>query len=236
MDALGKLGINLGLLIANTLNLLLMIFLMGAVAYKPIVNMMKQRRERIAEGLSNARKAEEALASAETDKQKLLDEAHAEAQRIVAEARARADDAASQIKSEAQADARRIREEAQAEAGGERDRVMADMRDQIISLSVAAASHLLGANLDEKRQHQLVEDFFTHVPPEAKTLSGSLTVITAVPLQADEQRRFIRELGTEDITFEVDPSILGGVIVRAGGQQVDGSYAHQLGSLRSSLS
>ncbi len=236
MDALGKLGINLGLLIANVLNLLLLIVLLYALAYKPIVKMLRQRRERIAEGLSNARKAEEALASAEADKQKLLDEARAEAQRVLHEARTRADELAAQIKADAQAEALHVLEEARQNAGGERDRVMADMRDQIISLSLAAASQLLGTNLDEKRQRQIVEDFFTRIPPEAKDLGDNLIVITAVPLNADEEKRFKQELGAKEVTFRVDPSILGGVIVRAGGQQVDGSFAHQLASMHSSLS
>jgi F-type H+-transporting ATPase subunit b len=113
---------------------------------------------------------------------------------------------------------------------------MADMRGQIVSLSLAAAGHLLGTTLNEERQREIVEDFFTRIPPEAKDLGDNLIVITAVPLNADEEKRFRSALGTENVTFRVDPSILGGVIVRAGGQQVDGSFAHQLASMRSSLS
>ncbi len=55
MDALGKLGINLGLLLANTANLLIMLLVLRLVAYEPIMKMMQTRRERIAEGINNAR-------------------------------------------------------------------------------------------------------------------------------------------------------------------------------------
>lgn len=236
MDALGKLGINLGLLIANVLNLLLMIALLYAVAYRPVARMLRQRRERIAEGLSNARKADEALARAEADKQKLLDKAHAEAQHIISEARSRSEGLAAQIKAEAQAEAQHILEEAHKDATAEQNRAVTDMRGQIISLSLAAASQLLGVNLDEERQRQIVEDFFTHIPPEAKDLGDNLIVLTAVPLNEDEERRFKKELGAKKVIFRVDPSILGGVIVRAGDQQVDGSFAHHLASMRSLLS
>ncbi len=236
LDALGKLGINLGLLIANTLNLLLMILLLWAVAYKPIVNMLRQRRERIAEGINNARKAEEALASAETDRQRILDEARAEAQRIIAEARARAEEAANQAKAEAREEANRIRQQAQSDAAIEREALLADVRDQIVALSIAAANRLIGASLDEKRQKEVVKDFFAAVPPQARGLGGRLEVVTAVPLTAAEQKKFAAELGTDQITFTTDPRILGGVIVRGAGQQVDASFAHQLAELRSSLS
>ena len=231
-----KLGINLGYLFLQIVNFIVVALLLQFILFNPIAKMLKGRRERIAEGLNNALKADEALAGAEASKQKLLDEAHAEAQQISNEAHARAVEAAAQIKADAQIEARHILEEARLRARGEHDRVMADMRDQIVSLSLAAAGHLLGANVDEDRQRKLIEDFFTHLPPGAKGLAGSLTVITAVPLRSEEQSRFEKELGTDDVIFKVDPAILGGVIVRADGQQVDGSYAHQLAALRSSLS
>lgn len=236
MDALRPLGINLGLLTVQIVSFLLLILTLWAIAYRPILNMLKTRSERIAEGLNKARQAEEALASAEADKAKIIEEARVEANRIVAEARSRADEAGTKIKSDAQAEAKRILEGAHAEAANEKDRVMTDMRDQISSLSVAAAGHLIGENLDTKKQHEIVADFFTALPKDAKKLGGDVTVITAVPLKADEQKKFETAFGSKTITFRVDPAILGGVIVRAGGQQIDNSYAYHLTSLRSSLS
>ncbi|MBN1430974.1 MAG: F0F1 ATP synthase subunit B [Anaerolineae bacterium] len=231
-----KLGINLGYLFLQVVNFIVLVLILRAILYKPMLKMLQERKERIADGLNNALKAEEALARAETDKQKVLDEARSEAQRILGETRARADELAAQIKTETRADAQRVLEEARQDAGDERSRVMADMRGEIVSLSLAAASQLLGTNLDGDRQHQIVEDFFTRIPPEAKGLGGELIVVTAVPLTADEQERFKKELGTDAIAFNIDPGILGGVIIRAGGRQIDGSFAHQLASLRSSLS
>lgn len=236
MDALDKIGINLGLLIANVINLTLLIVLLRLVAYRPIVNMLRQRRERIAEGINNARKAEEALASAEADRQAVIEEARAEAQRILSEARSRADEAAGQVKADAREEASRIVSQARQDATAEKEMALAGMRDQIVSLSIAAANHLIGVGLDESRQRRVVEDFFTAIPDEAKRLGGELEVITAVPLTGDEQAKFRRALNSDDITFAVDPAILGGVIVRAPGEQVDASFAHQLDGLRMSLS
>ncbi len=235
MDALGKLGINLGLLIANTLNLVLMIVVLWLVAYKPIRKMLQQRRERIAEGINNARRAEEALASAEADRQAILDEARAEAQRILSEARARAEEVASQLKSEAREEASRITAQAREEAAAEKEVLLAGVRDQIIALSIAAANHLISLGMDEDRQRAVIEQFFTAIPDEARKLKGALEVVTAIPLTNDEQRRFMDELGTYDVTFTTDPNILGGVIVRGQGQQVDASFVNQLNALRMSL-
>ncbi len=235
MDALNKLGINLGLLIAYTANVVLLIIILRAVAYKPILGLLDRRRERIAEGLNNARRAEEALASAESDRQALLDEARAEAQRIISEARSRADDQAKQIVSEAQEEARRLRQKAQEEAAAERDLALADMREQIVSLSIAAAGHLMGKSVDEKTARQTVTAFFTDLPEGVRGMGDYYTVVTAVPLTDAEKKKVTAALGSEAVDFVTDPSILGGVIVRAGGREVDASYAAQLAEMRTRM-
>lgn len=237
MAQLAPLGLNLGYLALQIVGFLLLVLALWAILYRPLLNALANRRERIAEGLNQAREAEASLARAESDRQKLLDEARQEAQRITQEARARAEEAARALETEARQESQRIREAAQAEAAGERDRQLADMREQIIALSIAAANHLLGQNLDEKRQRQLVTDFFTDVPADVRRLAGeNVMVITAVPLSADEQQRFQKELGASDVTFRTDPGILGGVVVRAGAQEVDASFRNQLTAMRASLS
>ena len=50
------------------------------------------------------------------------------------------------------------------EATEERNRILADLRSQVAAISIAAANKLVGESLDEKRQHQLISDFFSRVP------------------------------------------------------------------------
>jgi len=234
---LEALGINLGYLIIQIVGFLLLVLLLNAILYKPLLNMLDRRRERIAEGLNQAREAEQALARAETDRQRLLDEARQEAQRITSEARTRSEEAGKLQLTEARQEAARIRELAQSEAAAERDRQLADVREQIVSLSIAAANHLIGQNLDEKRQREMVQNFFTSVPANVRNITGeNVTVITAVPLSDEEKQRFTKELGGQNVNFRTDPSILGGVVVRAGAQEVDASFRNQLTALRTSLS
>ena len=230
-----KLGINLGYLIAYVINILIMLAVLWLAAIGPLTKMMQQRRERIAEGINQARKAQEALASAENDRQAILDEARVEAQKIVAEARSRAEDAAGQVKADASEEAKRVLAQAAADADNQRQAALADMRDQIIPLSMAAANHLIGASLDEKKQKSVVTDFFTAVPAEARALGGDVTVVTAIPLTSTEQKKFESSL-EGSVSFHVDPSILGGVVIRSGAQEVDNSFRGQLAGMRSSLS
>jgi F-type H+-transporting ATPase subunit b len=58
------LGINLGFLIFQVLNFSIVLVLLYAWAYKPIINMLKKREETIAKGLEDARVASEARENA----------------------------------------------------------------------------------------------------------------------------------------------------------------------------
>ena len=84
-----QLGINPIFLLSQIVNFAVLAFLLHRFAYKPILKMLDQRRERIEKGLEDARLAEEARANAEQERQQILDGARAEAQRVVAEANER---------------------------------------------------------------------------------------------------------------------------------------------------
>jgi F-type H+-transporting ATPase subunit b len=235
LEALGKLGINLGYLITQIVNFLILFLLLRAVAYKPLMNMMRQRRERIEQGLDEARRAREALENAEADAQRLLTEKQAEAQRLVNEATSKAEEAARQTREEAREQAASILEQAKAEAEAERNRILGDVRGQIVDLSIAAAHRLIGDGLDPARQRKLVRDFFTRMPEEARGLGEHVAVITAVPLTNEEQAQARRDLDAGQVEFRVDPAIMGGVVVRSGAREVDGSLAGQLAEMRAGL-
>ncbi len=231
-----KLGINLGYLIAQILNFVIIVVLLTAWLYKPVLNTLANRRERIAKSLEDARVAEEARANAERDAQKRLLEAQQESQRIVADANTRAEQAAANVRSQAETEARQLLDQARSEAELERNRALADLRSQVIALSLAAARQVVGVSMDETRQRQLVNDFFARVPADVRVDGGQEAEITsALPLTPEEQARAKTQLGVQQATFRVDPRILGGLVVRVGDRVVDASAAGQLESLRQSL-
>jgi F-type H+-transporting ATPase subunit b len=245
---LEQLGINPIFLLSQIVNFAILAFLLQRFAYKPILNALDQRRERIEKGLEDARLAEEARANAESERQKILDQARTEAQEIVAEANQRGEAQAAKIVEDAQAQAQGILEEAKSEALAERDRMLGEMRGQISALAIAGANQLIGATLDERRQLELVNEFFSgvkagrvSVSDRVSALAGEKAVVTsALPLsQADQAtyRSYLQEqLGTAaEVEFKTDPSIMGGVVLRVGDLVVDDSVSGKLGALRQSL-
>ncbi|MBM3144042.1 MAG: F0F1 ATP synthase subunit B [Chloroflexi bacterium] len=242
-----KLGLNLGFLIFQILNFSIVALLLYAWAYKPIVKMLEQRKSKIAQGLEDARVAAEARENAEQEARNILAEAQARANEVVRNATQRAAEVGNEVKAEAEREAVKIHESALAEAKVERNRMLADMRGQIASLAIAAAQKLIGETLDEKRQHALINEFFSGVKAgkvlvlEGKAISGaSADVTSAVPLTDDEQsaikKDMLARVGEQaSVTFRVDPSILGGLVLRIGDKVLDSSVSAKLEGLRQSL-
>jgi F-type H+-transporting ATPase subunit b len=245
---MAKLGLNLGFLVFQILNFTILCILLYAWAYKPIMNMMDKRKKKIAQGLEDARIASEARANAEQEAAKVLTDAQNKANQIVRESTDRAEAAALEIRATAEAEATKAREAALADVQVERDRMLGDLRSQIAALAIAAAQKLVGESLDEKRQHALINEFFSGVRAgnvvvlEGTKLSGtSAEVTSALPLSADEMESVKKDILSKTgepatVSFRVDPSILGGLVIRIGGKVLDASVAGQLESLRQSIS
>ena len=230
------LGINAGYLVMQILGVTILTLAMKGLLTGPITKTLEERKRRIAEGLENSRKAEVALKNAESDAQKILDEARKGAARIRSEATASSEVALKNAEKEASEAARQILAKADKDAAERRNQALGDLRGQISSLAIAAANKIVGESLDEKRQHALINDFFAKVPATVSSVKGSVAeVISAVPLTSAEQAEAKRNISATTVTFRVDPSILGGIIVRVGDQVVDNSVASQMNGLRDSI-
>ena len=89
-----KLGISLGYLLFQIFNFTILCILLYAWAYKPILKMLDNRKQKIAQGLEDARIASEARENAEQDAAKILAEAQNKANQVVRESTERAETAA----------------------------------------------------------------------------------------------------------------------------------------------
>ena len=106
------LGINLGMLIIQIFAFIIVMLTLNAWVYKPMLNMMETRKQKIAQGLEDARVAAEARADAQKEADKIRAEAQAEAAKIVREATERATVAGQDVKAAAEAEAAKAHEAA----------------------------------------------------------------------------------------------------------------------------
>ena len=240
------LGINLGLIIVQIIAFIIVFLTLNAWVYQPMLNMMETRKQKIAQGLEDARVAADARADAEKQAAKIIADAQAEASKVVREATDRAAAAGKDVKSAAEAEALKARDAAMAEAEVERNRILGDLRGQVAALAVAAANKLVGEALDEKKQHALLDEFFSGVKAgkvvvldDASFKGDSAEVTSALPLSKDEEasvkKDILSKVGAQAVSFRVDPSILGGLVIKVGDKVLDGSVAGKLEGLRQNL-
>jgi F-type H+-transporting ATPase subunit b len=241
------LGISAGLLLLQILSFTIVFVILRKWLFAPLANMLEKRRNTIAQGQEDARIAAEARASAEQEAAKIIAEAQAKSAHIVNEATDRAEKAVFEVKAEAEKEIVKEREATLADVAEERNRMLGDLRGQVAALAIAAAQKLIGEALDEKRQHALLEGFFSGVKSgkvvilEGEKLAGAAAEVTsALPLTADEQtilkRDILTKIGSQaTVTYRVEPAILGGLVIRVGDKVLDDSVAGKLEGLRQKL-
>lgn len=244
-DAFGGLGINAFLIIAQIVNFIFLLLFLNGLIIRPILKGLENRRARIDESLENARKADERLANVERDYQARLSEASAEAQKLRAETLLSAQTDLERIRKDAQIEAEHIKAQAHIDAMAARNSMLAGLRPQVSALAMAAANKIIGDSLDAQRQQSLINDFFARVP--ATLLAGvevagpiAVNVTSALPLSDDEKAAVKADLAKQmsqigDLSFDVDPGILGGLVVRVGDKVIDGSVSGKMTALRQSL-
>lgn len=234
-SVLTPLGINGGLLFVQTFNFILIAVILTATLWRPAVNMLDARSEKIKKGLEDASAAARDRQNAEQEAERIRSEARTEAAQEISAARERGDEVAKGIEEEARKRAEQIVTDAEADAKAARDKELAGLRDQVMAISAAMAQRMVGESIDDDKQRELASNFFSALPEDAKALSGEVEVVSAMPLTDDEQTDAKQQLGTDNVTFTVDPTILGGVIVRSQERVIDGSVRSSLEDLTSRL-
>jgi F-type H+-transporting ATPase subunit b len=244
---LEKLGLNLGFLLVHIINFAIVYVVLRAWVFGPVTKMLEDRRNKIAQGLEDARIAADARATAEKAADKIIGDAQLKANEIIRETTSRAEALQKEMVAEAKQGIDKQRENALSEVEEERVRLLSEMRGDVSAIAIAAAQKLIGEALDEKRQRTLLAEFFSGVKNgrvvviEDQSVSGSGAEVTsALPLTPEEQQivkqDVLSKIGdTASISFRVDPAILGGLVVKIGDRVVDGSVAGQLSNLQKSL-
>src|SRR5690606_15888253 len=100
---------------------------------------------------------------------------------------------------------------------------LAGVRDDVLKISSAVAGQILKENIDAKKNSALLSNFLSKLPDGAKNLAGTVEVVSAMPLTDDEQKKVEGALKASAYNYNVDPSILGGLIVRSQDKVLDGS-------------
>ncbi|GAC1386239.1 MAG: F0F1 ATP synthase subunit B [Herpetosiphon sp.] len=154
---MGKLGINLPLLIAQLINFGVVAFLLAYFLYRPVLNALENRTKRIQESIENAELVKQQLARAQQDYDAQIARGRQEGAQIVAQANERAKVQADEVIAHARSEAERITAEARQQAQVEREQMLRGLQTQLATLVTQTASTVIGQELRGPDHERLVQ-------------------------------------------------------------------------------
>lgn len=161
MEALQPLGLDPALLVAYLINFVILLFLLRLFAYKPILKMLAERKQKIQDSLEEADKVRQEAEVQRAEFQGELEDARKTSQEAAARAAQETEKMREAILVEARQEAEQIREQAHQQVEVERQQAMSELQRQAVDLAVDLTRKVLGETVavDEQAQRQLIRQF-----------------------------------------------------------------------------
>jgi F-type H+-transporting ATPase subunit b len=154
----------LGLIFWMTLAFLLLVYILGKFAWKPILQMLKERETSISEALNSASKAREEMMQLQFSNEQLLQDAKNERDALMNEARKVRDKMLDETRNKAGEEASRIVEAARASIQNEKMAAMTELKIQIAESALTLAKFILKRELqDPKEQEAYVQELLKEI-------------------------------------------------------------------------
>lgn len=157
-DTAEAFGVDWPRFIAQCVSFGIVALVLQRFAYKPILQVLDERRKRIADSLANAQKIKEELAQTEIARQKILDEAAAQATKLIEEARAAAARVEERETQRAIAEAEQIIARAREAAIQDHARMLMELKREVGRLVVNTTAKVAGKVLTPQDQQRLIQE------------------------------------------------------------------------------
>ena len=152
------LGVTLSGFVAQLINFVLLLVILRAVAYKPIVKMLDERSERIRQSMERAEEIKAQAERTEAEFAQRIAEARREGQEIIGQA----EKIAERLRQEELEKTRKLVEEQREKAleaiAREREAAVSELRKQVANLAVLAAGRAVGRSLDPESHQRLIRE------------------------------------------------------------------------------
>jgi F-type H+-transporting ATPase subunit b len=153
------LQINLFWVIVSSLNFLVFAAILYWLFGAPISKLLRERRDRVEQGLRDADQARQDRERAEADRLATLQEARREANEILTRSQKVADESRERDLAATREELERIRTRASAELEAEKQRAIGELRAEVADLALRAAGRVVGETMTDDRQRRLVNEF-----------------------------------------------------------------------------
>jgi F-type H+-transporting ATPase subunit b len=163
LNALGNIGFDWRLALANLVNFLIVFWLLKKFVWAPLRAHIENREKEIAQGLENAQKAETALVMAKEKSDSIIDEAKVERNKVLKEARTIADQTIAQSTREAMEKSDEILQMAQKNAEGMEARALDRVKERAVDLIIAGTRSALKDEVSTRGGDKVIDTMLKQV-------------------------------------------------------------------------
>ncbi len=161
--AAGKLPVNLGDIIFQLVVFIVLLALLRKFAFGPIMGIMKQRENHIANEIDSAEKNHQEAKKLAEEQREFLKKSRVEAAELIENARKLGEEQKEGIIQAARDEANRLKESAKQEIITEKELAVTALREQVASLSVLVASKVIEKELSLEDQEKLINEYIQEV-------------------------------------------------------------------------
>ncbi|MDY6967607.1 MAG: F0F1 ATP synthase subunit B [Spirochaetota bacterium] len=165
MEALkeGLLKTDPGLLIWTVITFLIFLLILWKAAWKPIVDALDTRAEKVRGDLDNAEKSRIESEELLNRHKEMMDKANEEAQKIIAESKSQAEKMKDDIVDKARVEAKEVITKAKREIDIAKAEALRDIKEEVVTISTDIASNIIARNLNPEDQRGIVEEALTNL-------------------------------------------------------------------------
>lgn len=168
MELLTKLGINWQLLIAQIVNFGIVLAVLTYFVYRPILNVIDQRRERIRKSMEDAKKIEEQKKEMDEFRIEQLKKIDVECGAFLERAKREAEGTKQEILASAQEEAARVMKRGEQQLVEERSRVFAEVQGTVADVIVNATQKILEREFTPADQKRMLEGLSKQLTSELR--------------------------------------------------------------------
>jgi len=159
-------GIDWKILLVQVINFLLLFLILRWVLYKPILNILDERKKKIEESTSLAEKTKKEAEELEIKNREIMEIAKKDALAILDESKSQGQKNRKEILEQASHEAEVLMKKAEERILKQREEMVRDLRKETVNLTIATTEKLLGKNIDNETQKKLIMENLEKIEKE----------------------------------------------------------------------
>jgi F-type H+-transporting ATPase subunit b len=157
MEILNEFGVDWRLLLAQIINFSILLFVLKKILYKPILKMLEDRRERIAQAEKNAEDIEKRLEKIESEREKTIEKASSEAMKILEDATKTSSQIIEEAHTKASEDIQTMIAKAKMQIAQDHDKMREEIRSELADLVATAMTVVYEKKLTKSDQEEIIK-------------------------------------------------------------------------------